>query len=308
MQQCCMCKACISKAQPLAGLQALRCLPGVDDGCCFRPCDVRAGYVAEAIAAGWPYAWHRLGVPPGALAAVALAARGALAAAGLWPHAPDPHDDPAAVARRVASPTSSAADMPQPATGQSLSGPPCAPDPLGSAAAAACPPAGAAAGPADTRRPTAACGAAGAGRAFVQSDGRAAPADASAPCPAAAPSVAAAAPAAAPGAAGGSAEGCADAAALVCARRDAALAAGAPARMPAKAVLAPEAAPPAAAPAGRPWDPLAELAAAAHDGKPYAALKQVKAALPDGSDVTYGQARALAAGVFARELRAAEAC
>jgi hypothetical protein len=74
--------------------------------------------------------------------------------------------------------------------------------------------------------------------------------------------------------------------------------------MPARAVLARAVAPPAAAPAGQPWDPLAELAAAAHQGKTYAAIKQVKAALPDGSDVTYGQARALGAGVFACELQA----
>lgn len=44
-----------------------------------------AGYVAEAIAAGWPYAWHCLGVRPPALAFVALVARHALAVAGLWP-------------------------------------------------------------------------------------------------------------------------------------------------------------------------------------------------------------------------------
>ncbi len=41
--------------------------------------------MAEAAAAGWPYAWHRLGVPPAALALVALVARRALAAAGRWP-------------------------------------------------------------------------------------------------------------------------------------------------------------------------------------------------------------------------------
>ncbi len=41
--------------------------------------------MAEAAAAGWPYAWHRLGVPPAALALVALVTRRALAAAGRWP-------------------------------------------------------------------------------------------------------------------------------------------------------------------------------------------------------------------------------
>ncbi|KAK9832852.1 hypothetical protein WJX81_007824 [Elliptochloris bilobata] len=45
------------------------------------------GYIAEAVTAGWPYIWHRLGVPPPALALVALVARRAASQAQTLPGA-----------------------------------------------------------------------------------------------------------------------------------------------------------------------------------------------------------------------------
>ena len=215
-----------------------------------------AGYVAEAIAAGWPYAWHRLGVRPSALAFVALVVRHALTVAELWPRS---------------------------GLGWGSEGAPgaCPAQPLPDASALA---------GSDASRSCAAVSTAGEGmnpEGLGMAGGVAAPVAGQGDQPGRPCAAAVAATGAWPGCGRPDAEGLQATGLHVEEHGDAAAAE----HLDRAASYAPGAAVAAACKSPRPWDPLAELAAARGE-EARATLKWLMTTLPQGCDMSYGQARA----------------